>query len=209
MEKPSLTIKIIAGTVILICLTLAILLLSAMCSIKGSGLGAGIEAAALFFLFAICIGPIAIIGGPMFTNWCGGKMARQVFWPGNQNFREAPPEFAELRAKIIKGNVDEAMDELKAMLLENPRDRYVLGLMSDILIDINKDYQNAIGLLAGYLKAPERSDDDIQFVMKLVDIYLDHNADKRAEALLESELTKPYSRITIEKLEKRLHGIKG
>lgn len=191
-----------------IILLLLILLMRKILKSEAMGWGAALLMVMIFLVFCFFLFIFARLISPIVSGYFAIKFTENVLYAGNL-VREAPPELAQIRAMIAKGNIDDAMEELKSILLEKPRDRYAIELMSDIFIDKIQDYKNAIGLLAGYLKAPEREDGDLQFVMKLTDVYLEVKADDRAVNLLTAELDKKYSPKAIEKISKRLVGIKA
>lgn len=196
-----------------ILLFLAIVMMSLMCLLmhclnksNASGWGAGFIMVGLFLIAVFWLFVFARIVSPIISGWIAKKYSQQVFYPGDDT-REAPPEFAELRAKIVKGDIHEAMKRLEEMKEEDPKNPYVVSLMSEVYIDITHDFKNAALLLMDFLKKPERTDGDVGFVMKLTDVFIDNNKDKLAVELLETEIKKKYSLKSIEKLEKRLRGI--
>lgn len=156
--------------------------------------------------FLIVMKITAKVWAPKIATWIGDKVAQQCVYPGN-NVREAPPEYAAIRAKITNGDLDEAIEELKVLLIENPLNSHAVSLMADILIDEKEDYKNAIGLLANYInKAPVR-DENLASIMRLTDIYVDNNCADRAMEFLERELKKSYSSKIKDNITKRLSGI--
>lgn len=194
---------LIVDTIILVLLSL---LMRKILQSDASGLGAAVVLGFIFIVFIFFLFIWARIVAPIIAGHFADKLARDIMYSGNLT-REAPPEHAGIRSKIAKGDFESAMEELKAILREKPRDRYAIELMSDILIDKKHDYPNAVGLLASYFKEAKREDGDFQFVMKLTDVYLELNADDRAIAFLTREMEKKYSPKTIEKISKRLNGI--
>ena len=142
---------------------------------------------------------------PKIAEWIGDKVAQKCVYPGN-DVREAPPEYAAIRAKIINGDLDEAIEELKVLLIEDPLNSHVVALMAEILIDEKKDYKNGIGLLANYINNAPVRDENLESIMRLTDIYVENNCSDRAKALLESESKKKYSLKTKDIIVKRLSG---
>jgi len=60
-----------------------------------------------------------------------------------------------------------------------------------------------------YLQKPDRNDNDVVFVMKQVDSFLEMELDSKVIELLSSELDKEgYSSQAKEKLKNRLNGVK-
>lgn len=194
---------LVVDTIIMILLGM---LMRGIVKSEASGWGAAIILVLLFLVFVFCLFIWSRIIGPKIAGYIGERLAANIMYSGNLA-REAPPEMASIRAMVAKGDIDDAIEELKEILKENPRDRYAVELMSDILIDKTRDYKIALGLLASYFKVEERENDDLHFVMKLVDVYLELNADDRAKAFLKAELEKKYSSKVLEKMQKRLDGM--
>lgn len=210
-EKPDKYWKRFKWFILAVDSIILILLGIAMRSIiksDSSGWGAAILLIVLFIFFIFFLFIWSRIVGPEIAGYIGRKLAGNIMYPGNLT-REAPPEMAKIRSMIANGDIGNAVEELKSILREKPRDRYAVELLSDILIDKTKDYKIALGLLLDYFKKQQREDDDFQFVMKTVDVYLEINAADRAVAFLNTELEKKYSSKVLEKIKKRLEGISG
>jgi hypothetical protein len=207
MEKQPFFITVIATILIVVFCFFSYKLAFAIKDSMAEGDKVG--ALVFFLIFVFCVFIVAAVFSHVVSPWAGRKVASKVFMPSNDDVRDAPPEFAELRAKIVRGDIHEAMAQLQIMREEDPGNSFVVSLMSDVYIDITKDHQNAAILLIDYLKKSSRNDEDAGFVMKLTDVYLEHDGANRAADLLNYEIQKKYSPKALEKLTKRLNGIKS
>lgn len=177
----------------------------AIAGLAGSRIGFDALLGILFL--AIPFGVIAglILAHKLLGPWLGGKLAFGLYSPeGN---KPPPPEYPEIRAKIARGEYREAVEKLKNFLEKDPGNIHVVLLLSDVFIDKTKDFHNAIGLLNSYLDKEERAEEDVQFVMKLADVYLEMNAGDKAAALLGRELGMKYPKKELERIRNRLDGI--
>ncbi len=173
------------------------------------GLWAAILALAAFVVFVFSLYIFAKIGSPMFSGYLANKIARNIVFPQISS-EECVLDHSMIQAKIARGEIDSAASELKEALLANPSDERAVELLCVILADHEKDYVNAVGLLAGHLRKDSRRDSDLPFVMRLADIYLDGGFDDKAISLLMGELErKGYTNKGRQGIDRRLQGLGG
>ncbi|GEM_PF-3373902 len=134
------------------------------------------------------------------------KMAFGFYTP--KNVTPMPPEFPEIQAKVKREEYDQAVADLEALLEEDPGNYHVVALLVEIFVDRTEDHGNAMGLISAYLKKPERCQEDLPLVMKLVDVYLDIGEKTKALELLQNELGMKYGGAEKRQLTMRLEGIK-
>lgn len=195
--------KIIAVIIAMIFSLLSLAFSYATGAAYGSPLAIG------FFAMAVACGAVAgLILALLIAPWVGDKLAWGVFMPLT-GVKAAPPEFPLIRAKIAKGEIEEAVSELKELLMEDPGNPYMVSLLSDVFMDKTHDYSNAISLLSDYLNRKDRSSEDVPFAMKLVDSYLELNSVEKAVQTLEDELKMKYTQKDLSILRKRLEGLRG
>lgn len=209
--KPNNIIKVGKGILFFISigmLSLLTILMYWLSKSDASGWGAAIIMVILFLFAVFWLFVVARLISPIIAEWIARKFSQDVFYPGDDT-REAPPEYAELRAKIVKGDIHDAMKRLEVIRLENSQNPFVVNLMADVYIDVSRDYKNAALLLIDFLKKPSRNDGDVVFVMKLTDVFIETHKDILAIELLKGEIKKKYSPKALEKLNKRLIGIQS
>jgi lipopolysaccharide biosynthesis regulator YciM len=143
-----------------------------------------------------------------FSYWTARKTAGAVYWPGN-NVELLPSDYSGIRSNIVKGDYYKAIEELKDIIQSESENIIAIALLSDIYIDHLQKYEEAITILSEFLNKPERTEKDIPFVMKLVDVLLEINEDKKAERLLRREMTLKYKNKALDRLQKRLNGIEN
>jgi len=201
MEKISLPVKIIVWCFILLFLVLSLFCLGHMLKAQS-----GFIAISWFFGFILAIAPPAFFMTIFFSHWASRKTAGSVYWPGD-NVELLPSDYSGIRSNIVKGDYYKAIEELEEMIKTEPDNYIAVALLSDIYIDHLQKYGESITILSNFLNRPERTEKDIQFVMKLTDVLLEINEDEKAERLLTRELTLKYLDKELETLQKRLDGI--
>ena len=201
MDKIPLPLKILYWTITFIFSLIAFYFLMGV--FKASS---PLAAAACFLLFAFFLLLPAIITSQLLSHWVSRKAAGAVYWPG-ENVELLPPDFSEVRSDIVKGDYYKAIDKLESKIKEDPANPIPVALLSDIYIDHLKKYKEAIIILANFLNKPERTEEDVPFVMKLVDVLLEVGQDDKATRLLQREVTLKYNEQAIIPLKKRLDGI--
>ncbi len=145
--------------------------------------------------------------GPFMSAYVGVGFADGIHYP--TNVRAAPKEYPEIRAKIAKGDYEEAIKELMRIRADEPGNYIVLNMLADLLIDEMKDYERAVMLMQYHLKKSVRTADDAGLVLKYVDLMLDAGEEKRASDLLVEELGRNYPKEAVGRLRSRLESLSG
>ena len=175
---------------------------------EGKGFGAVFMTVGSFLIFVFFLFIFAKIISPIISGIVSDWIASNIVFPKISS-EGAQLEYTDIEAMISRGELDEASSEIKAILLEKPEDEFAVRLMCSILADHRKDYVNAVGLLAGYLRKETRTSSDFFFVMRLSDIYLETGCAEKARELLSAESLKCHPPATLEKIRKRLDSIPG
>ena len=201
MEKSSRLVKIIS-----VIISLFFTFLAFLCLIRVAKSGSPAGVFFWFLSFAVLMSVPSYIATQFITYWASVKTAGSVYWPGD-NVNLLPPDYSDIRSHIVKGDYYKAIEKLEVKIEEEPENHLPVALLSDIYIDHLTKYGEAITILSDFLNRPERSEQDIPFVMKLVDILLEIDEDEKAERLLNREMTLSYSEKDKELLSKRKNGL--
>lgn len=149
---------------------------------------------------------IKIFLGPFIASHVGSGFADGIHFPSNVS--AAPKEYPEIRAKIARGDYEEAIKELMGIRAAEPGNYIVLNMLADLLVDEMKDYERAVLLFQYHLRKSERTADDAGLVVKFVDLMLDAGYEDRAVKLLNDELSRKYPKDAAGRLRGRLDGLR-
>ena len=180
MDKIGLPAKIVSWIIVFIFSILALYCLMRVFKASSAFIAAG-----WFVMFAFALLPPAVIMSQLLSHFISHKTAGAVYWPGD-NVELLPPDFSEVRSDIVKGDYYKAIDKLESKIKEDPANPIPVALLSDIYIDHLEKYKEAIIILSNFLNRPERTEEDIPFVMKLADVLLEIDEVEKAERLLQN-----------------------
>ena len=205
VDKISLKVKVVCGLVVAFFGWMALRSLGFMVSIKRGGMGAAVEAVGSFMVLVFCVFVIAFIMSRLLSHTVGGAAAKSVYWPTPSG--EPPPDHSFIRAKILKGDLEEAVGELEAILGEDSSNIHAVDLLSEVLMDKLHDNSRAAEVLESYFSKETREGRDEKLILRLSDAYLEMSEDSLAADCLEREIEKGRGMPYLDALRVRLDAL--
>lgn len=181
MDNVSLPVKIICGLIVAFFSGVFLLSFASMVTARDAG---GALGSLLVLVFSIFV--VAFIMSRLFSSLLGKGAAKCVFWPTPGG--EPPPDYSLIKARVLKGEVSEAIEELENILIDDPGNSHAVDLLTNVLMDKLFNYAGAIVVLERYFRRDERVAADEKLIMKLSDAYLELGRDAKAIELLRREL---------------------
>ena len=162
----------------------------------------GILAVALLTIWGVIAGRFA---APRMGSWFGN-----LFYAPKEYLKTAPNIMSPIKGKIARREYDEAIEELKDLLDENPfsPEPYLI-LVEVYAVELN-DYQHAMELIENYFNQEKiyTFDENIEMLLLYADICQEHNYLHKAQGLLEQEVKrKGYPELKRKSLQTRLEAI--
>jgi tetratricopeptide (TPR) repeat protein len=139
------------------------------------------------------------------------KVIGGLYYPKNKSIPPPPPEFSDIKAVLIRGETEKALELLLDIYDENKKNFYYIDLLSDIYLDKLNDYESTVEILTEYFNSSEkRISKDITLLMKLVEAYQESgNTEKAVEILKKEEKNKHYTENAAEAIRKKITGLSG
>jgi predicted Zn-dependent protease len=152
---------------------------------------------------------IALFIARFLSEKISNKVIGGLYYPKNNSIPPPPPEFSDIKAVLIKGETEKALELLLDIYSENKRNFYYIDLLSDIYLDKLNNYESTIKILTIYFNSSnERNSKDITLLMKLVEAYQESGFFEKATKLLEDEeKNKYYTQKDLEAIRKKLAGL--
>ena len=162
-----------------------------------------------FFLISLLLfAPTAHTLSQIICEKLGLKLGKAIYFPGDENLKQPPPEYSSIKSQIANGNIDDALCELHAIVKESPDNYYAVDLITNVLIEKKHDYKQVAIIIHKYLEIAPRKDIDADIVLRFADALSNLQFNDKLLSLLNEEVKcKAYSKASLKSLNQYLNAV--